>query len=67
MHPSAPQKTFSLVLRAEGIVFGTYVLGMLCDVIPCSVVLFPDQSDDTSLCHPSRCREEGRVFDRITF
>jgi hypothetical protein len=67
MRPSEPQKTFPIVLRAEDIVFSFSFLGTLCDVIPCSVPLFPGQGDETILCHPSRRCEESNFFDSINF
>ena len=32
---------------------------VMCDTIPCSVILFLDQSDGTSFYHPSQCCEES--------
>jgi hypothetical protein len=58
MHLSASLKTVPIVLWAEGIVFGFFSWAMLCYFILCLVTLLPDQSDETSLRHPSQYREE---------
>jgi len=58
LHLSASLKTVPIVLWAEGIVFGFFLWVMLCYFILCLVTLLPDQSDETSLRHPSRYCEE---------
>jgi hypothetical protein len=58
--PPPKKKTLAVVLCPEGIVFG--FLGgkaVSCDVIPCTVILFPNQSDETSFHHMSQCCEES--------
>jgi len=54
MHLYTSLNTDPIVLWAEGIVFSFFSWAMLCYVILCLVVLFPDQSDETSLRYPSR-------------
>jgi hypothetical protein len=54
VHLSTSLKTVPIFLWAEGIVFGFFLWAMLCYVILFLVVLLPDQSDETSLRHPSR-------------
>jgi hypothetical protein len=58
MHLSASLKAVPIVLWAEDIIFGLFSWATLCYAILCVVVLLPDQSDETSLRHPSRYCEE---------
>jgi hypothetical protein len=59
MHPSAFHNTVHVVLRLRTL-FSAFSLAMSYDAFPRSVVLFPDQSDETRFRHPSRCCEESR-------
>jgi hypothetical protein len=58
MHLSTSLKTVSIVLWAKDIVFSFFPWAMLRYFILCLVVLLLDQSDETSLRHPSRYCEE---------
>jgi len=59
MHPSAAQKTVPMVYWDEDFVLASFSLAILCDAIPCSVILFLDQSNASSFHHPPRCCEES--------
>jgi hypothetical protein len=59
-HPSACQKKhFPWCYQLRALFSPTIYWAMWCDVIPCSVILFPDHSDKISFHHPSQCYEES--------
>ena len=58
MHSLAPQKTVPIVLGAKGISMAYFSWEIFCDVIPCSVILFPNEIEETIFHQTSLCCEK---------
>ena len=67
MHPSPAHKKVPMVLRAEGIVFGSSSWAMLCDANPFPVILLVDQRDESFFITSHDALKKVIAFDHIHF
>jgi hypothetical protein len=56
-----------MVLWAKGISIASFSWAVLCDVVPCSVVLFPDEREETVFHQLSLCYEKAIAFNSRGF
>lgn len=67
MYSLAPHKRVPMVLWTKGIFMASFSWAILCYVVPCSVVLFPDESEKTIFHQLSLCSEKVIAFNSIGF